>query len=261
MDYVDPITMLSQHQKSRKPKGRARRVTEYAQPLSQPTSHSKNEQNTFAFKIFPKFYYFMKKGKWRQSLNHAEKATSWKLTLKLLSHDMAPLRFEATYLSQSQERSLCGLMQVGKGIVCFKNLQNTTQKLSGARGKADPEPHKVLEECLGHQHSLTEEQPHYPKVIKSCRIQTTLSWEHPNFPIPRAQWERGVVYCLTAQRHSGGIVANIKWGAGGVWADLTCRAPLYPLFLSNAFIFRSMESNCSLGKAIICPCLSFSPYL
>lgn len=121
-----------------------------------------------------------------------------------LSHDIVPLRFEATYLSQSLEKSLCGLMQVGKEIVWFKNLLNTTPKLSGSRGKADPEPHKALEECLGHQHSLTEEQPRYRKVIKSC---IKLLWVESTLTSPFHKHSGSGEWC-TVPRPSGTQVGS-----------------------------------------------------
>lgn len=176
MDCVGPITMLSQNQKSRKTK-RMGKESDRLRSATLTTNFAFQEwAKHLCLQNISKILLFYEKGEMKAEFKQCRKGNILEAHFKTtLSHDIVPLRFEATYLSQSQERSLCGLMQVGKGIVCFKNLQNTTQKLSGSRGKADPEPHKVLEECLGHQHSLTKQQPRCPRVIKSCRIQTTLS--------------------------------------------------------------------------------------
>lgn len=52
-----------------------------------------------------------------------------------LSHDIAPLRFEATYLSLSQERSLCGLMQVGKGLCALKTCKTQPKSSVAPEGR------------------------------------------------------------------------------------------------------------------------------
>lgn len=62
--------------------------------------------------------------------------------------------------SAKVRKKVFGLIQLGKGIVCFKkNFQNTNQKYNGSREKADLETHKLLKACFDHWHLVTKEQP------------------------------------------------------------------------------------------------------